>query len=63
MEKANQVASVGPVSAKSEQTLHQSLHEVQKQDKQSPKEIMVQIEGESNLLTLKNKVIIINKVC
>ena len=50
MERANQVAPADPVSVKSKETQHQSLHEVQKQAKQSPQEIMVQTEGGSNLL-------------
>ena len=59
VESAIQAAPVGPLSVISKESLHQSLHEFQKQAKQSTQEIMAQIEGESNLLRLKNKVIII----
>ena len=45
VESANQTDPVGPVSMKSEESQHQSLHEFQKQAKQSPQEIMVQTEG------------------
>ena len=59
MESANQAAPVGPVSVKSEETQHQLLHDFQMQAKQSPQERMVQTEGRSNLLRLKNKLLII----
>ena len=59
VERANQAAPVGPFSVISKESQHQSLHEFQKQAKQSTQEITVLIEGESNLLRLKNKVIII----
>ena len=59
VESANQAAPVGPLSVISKESQHQSLHEFQKQAKQSTQEIMVQIEGKSNLLRLKNKVNII----
>ena len=59
VESANQASPVGSLSVISKESQHQSLHEFQKQAKQSTQEIMAQIEGESNLLRLKNKVIII----
>ena len=50
VESANQVAPVGQLSVISKESQHQSLHEFQKQAKQSTQEIMAKIEGESNLL-------------
>ena len=58
MERTNQAAPIGPISVKSKETQHQSLQEFQKQANQSLQEVMV-MEGGSNLLRLKSKVIII----
>ena len=53
VERANETASIGPVSVKSEESQRQSLHEFQKQTKQSPQEIMVQMEGEVKFVKIK----------